>query len=277
MTRPIALAALTVLELTPPQMVDCAARAGYSHLGLRLIPATPNEPQHATIGDTPLMREVMVRLAATGIGVLDVEILRLQPDTDVRDFLPVLETAARVGARNALIAGNDPEEARLIDHFGALCDLAAPFGITPSIEPMPWTDCRDFAQGARIVRAVNRANAGLLIDPIHFDRGGSHANEIGRVPPAWLHYAQLCDAPAARPTDSATLLLQARAERLLPGAGGLDLAGILRALPVTTPLSLEIPMATLALTVPALERARLALAATRALLQRLALENAPAV
>lgn len=275
MPRSIALAALTVLELTPPQMVDCAAQAGYSHVGLRLIPATPTEPQHATIGDTPLMREVSARLAATGIGVLDIEILRLKPDTDVRSFLPVLETAARVGARNALIAGNDPDEARLIDRFGALCDLAAPFGIAPSIEPMPWTDCRDFAQGARIVRAVNRANAGLLLDSIHFDRGGSDAAEIGQVPAAWLRYAQLCDVPAARPADIETLLRQARAERLLPGDGGLDLAGILRALPATTPLSLEIPMATLALRVPALERARLALTATRALLQRLGLEDVP--
>jgi sugar phosphate isomerase/epimerase len=275
MPRPIALAALTVLELTPPQMVDCAAQAGYSHVGLRLIPATPTEPHYATIGDTPLMREVTARLAATGIGVLDVEILRLKPDTDVRHFLPVLETAARVGARHALVAGNDPEEARLIDRFGALCDLAAPFGIAPSIEPMPWTDCRDFAQGARIVRAVNRPNAGLLIDPIHFDRGGSHAVEIGQVPPAWLRYAQLCDAPATRPTDTDTLLLQARAERLLPGDGGLDLTGILGALPGATPLSLEIPMATLARTVPALERARRALEATRALLQRLGLDNVP--
>ncbi len=273
MPRPIALAALTVLELTPPQMVDCAAQAGYSHVGLRLIPATPTEPHYATIGDTPLMREVTARLAATGIEVLDVEILRLKPDTDVRDYLPVLETAARVGARNALIAGNDPIEARLVDRFGALCDLAAPFGIALSIEPMPWTDCRDFAQGARIVRAVNRANAGLLVDPIHFDRGDSHATEIDRVPPAWLRYAQLCDAPAARPTDTETLLLQARAERLLPGDGGLNLAGILRALPGTTPLSLEIPMATLAQTVAAPERARRALAATRALLQRLAKDD----
>jgi len=269
MARSIGLAALTVLELTPPQMVDCAAQAGYSHVGLRLIPATPTEPHYATIGDTPLMREVLARLAGTGVTVLDVEILRLTPLTAVCDFLPLLETAARLGARNALVAGNDPEESRLIDRFGALCDLAAPFGIAPCIEPMPWTDCRDFAQGARIVGAVNRPNAGLLIDPIHFDRGGSTAREITQVPAAWLRYAQLCDAPAARPTDTETLLLQARAERLLPGDGGLDLPGILRALGPDVPLGLEIPMVALARSVPAVERARRALAATRALLQRL--------
>ena len=33
--RILSLAALTVLELSPPEMVEVAARAGYSHVGLR--------------------------------------------------------------------------------------------------------------------------------------------------------------------------------------------------------------------------------------------------
>jgi len=39
MTRAISLAALTVLELTPPELVTCAAQAGFSHIGIRLLPA----------------------------------------------------------------------------------------------------------------------------------------------------------------------------------------------------------------------------------------------
>jgi sugar phosphate isomerase/epimerase len=109
----------------------------------------------------------------------------------------------------------------------------------------------------------------VLIDPIHFDRGGSRVEEIGKLPPAWFNYVQLCDAPAERPADTAGLLLQARAERLFPGEGGLDLAGILQALPSGIPISLEIPTATLAETVGAVERARRALHATKALLRRM--------
>ena len=41
--RIFSLAALTVLELSPPDMVEAAARAGYSHVGLRLVPATEQE------------------------------------------------------------------------------------------------------------------------------------------------------------------------------------------------------------------------------------------
>ena len=57
----------------------------------------------------------------------------------------------------------------------------AEFGIAANIEPMPWTDCKDFASGVRIVRAAGRDNAGVLIDPIHFDRGGSEVGEIAAV------------------------------------------------------------------------------------------------
>ena len=159
MTRPLSLAALTVIELSPPDMVTCAARAGFTHVGLRLVPATPQEVSYETVGDTPVIRDVRARLDDTGVAVLDIEILRLRPETNVPDFLPVLETGARLGARNAFIADNDPDESRLTERFGELCDLAAPFGIAPCLEPMPWTDVRNFAQGARILRAAARANA----------------------------------------------------------------------------------------------------------------------
>jgi sugar phosphate isomerase/epimerase len=267
--RIFSLSALTVLELPPPRMVTCARDAGYSHVGLRLVPATPTEPSYDTIGDTTIVRETLARLRDTGIEVLDVEILRIKPETKVSEFRAVLETAARLGASNALVADNDTDEARFTENFAALCDLAAPYRIAPCLEPMPWTDARNFADGARIVGNAKRANAGLLIDPIHFDRGGSVASEIASVPASWLRYVQMCDAPAARPTTREELLYQARSERLLPGEGGLDLAGILRAVPPDTPISMEIPQERLAKTVPAAERARRAIAATQELLQSL--------
>src|SRR6202165_6356279 len=96
---------------------------------------------------------------------------------------------------------------------------------------MTWTDCKNFAQGARIVTAAGRENGGILIDPIHFDRGGSSASEISGVPRARFRHMQLCDAARERPTDIEGLLHQARAERLMAGDGGLDLTGILGGVP----------------------------------------------
>jgi sugar phosphate isomerase/epimerase len=227
--RPLSLSALTVLELTPPQMVECAAQAGYDFVGLRLLPATDHEVRHDIVGDTPLKRETLARLKDTGIRVLDAEILRLKPDTDVRAYEPMMQTAAELGARYLLVAGNDPDEARTANRLAQLCELAAPLGLTPSLEPMPWTDAKDIVRAARIVKASGAKNTGLIVDPLHFDRAGSSTDELRALPREWFGYVQFCDAPAERPKDLETLLYQARCERMIPGEGGLDLAGILRA------------------------------------------------
>lgn len=265
-TRPLSLAALTVLELTPPEMVDCAHQAGYSHVGLRLLPATDTEVRYNLIGATPMVREVQARLRDTGIRVLDIEILRLKPDTDVRSYQAVLETGAELGARYVLVAGNDPDEARLTASFGALCDLAQPLGLKPYLEPMPWTDAKNVTQAGRIVMAAGRENGGIIIDPIHFDRSGSRIAEIAALPPALFGYMQFCDASAERPTDVPGLLFQARCERQFPGEGGLNLKHLLAALPPDIPLSLEVPTEQLAKTVGPLERAKRARSATLKLL-----------
>jgi sugar phosphate isomerase/epimerase len=269
MTRPIALAALTVLELTPPEMVSCAADAGFSHVGIRLLPATTTEVPYDLVGDTPLLREVKARLADTGVQVLDAEIFRLKPEVPVAEYEAAIATAAEIGARELLVAGNDPDEARLTASFAAFCDLAACYGLGASLEFMPWTDAKDLPQAARIAKACGRDNAGVLIDPFHFSRSRSRIEDIASVPPSQLRYMQFCDVPAEIPPTMEAILDQARAERLFPGDGGVDLLGLLRALPRDIPLSVEVPTHQLARTVGATERARRALAATRRVLAQL--------
>jgi sugar phosphate isomerase/epimerase len=267
--RQLSLGALTVLELAPDDMVACAAEAGYACVGLRLLPATNAEPTWPVIGETPLVREIERRLADTGVRMLDVEIFRLLPETDVKAFLPALETGARLGATQALVAGNDPDPRRLAEQFAALCDLGAPLGIAMNVEPMPWTEVRNIAQAVRLLAAAARHNAGLLIDPIHFDRAGDVPADIASIPRARLRYMQICDAPAERPRDTETLIYHARNERLMPGEGELDLLGMLRAVPDDIPIAVEVPMRTLAKTVGAVERARRIREKTEALLAQI--------
>ncbi|MEK8052930.1 TIM barrel protein [Ideonella sp. DXS22W] len=263
MSRAYSLAALTVLELTPPEMVRCAAEAGYSHVGIRLLPATPTEPQYDLVGDTPLLREVLRRLADTGVQVLDAEIFRLKPETVVADCEPAIATAARLGASELLVAGNDPDEARLTERFAVLCELAARYRLGANLEFMSWTDAKNLTQAARIVAAAGQPNGAVLIDAFHLSRSGSRIADIAAMPAHHLRYLQLGDVPAAMPATEAEVLAEARAERRFPGDGGLDLVGLLRAVPATLPISLEVPTATLAKTVGAVERARRALAAAK--------------
>lgn len=269
--RVFSLAALTVLELSPPDMVEVAARAGYSHVGLRLEPATAQEQHFALMADAGLRRQTHQRLSDTGVKVLDVEILRLKADTQVADFRALLEVGAEFGASELLVAGNDANEQRLAENFAALCDLAKPFGIYPHLEFMPWTDARDLAQALRIVECAGRSNAGVLVDAFHFDRSGSSLAQLASAvaqQPHRFRYAQLCDVAGPRPDDMDEILRQARNERRFPGDGDCDLHGLLSALPEAIALSLEIPTRQLLEQgVSAFERAKMALDKTRALLQ----------
>jgi sugar phosphate isomerase/epimerase len=241
--------------------VSVAAQAGYDCVGLRLVPVAGQPFQHAL--DVPAIER---QLADTGVRVLDVEVFRLQADTQVADFEPTLAIAARLGATELLVHGADADESRLIDRFGALCDLAARYRLAANLEPMPWVDVSNIAKAWRVLEGAGRANGALLVDAIHFFRAGDRFDDI----PNRLHYAQFCDARPERPTEMQELIRQARSDRLFPGEGGLDLAGLLRALPAELPLSLEIPYAK---PLPALERARRALAATKALLEKCALPS----
>jgi sugar phosphate isomerase/epimerase len=268
--RIFSLASLTVLELSPPEMVEVAARAGYSHVGLRLVPATLEEHHFALVGDSQLRRQTLARLRDTGIKVLDVEILRLKPQTVVADLERILAVGAEFGASELLVAGNDPDEQRLTEHFAELCDLAARYGLHPHLEFMPWTDARNLQQAARIVENAGRENGGVLVDAFHFDRSGSRLEELAKVAPSRLRYAQLCDVAGPRPADMAEILRQARNERRFPGDGDCDLQGLLRGLPADIPLSLEIPtVQLLEQGVSGLDRAQMALDKTMELLARL--------
>jgi len=60
------------------------------------------------------------------------------------------------------------------------------------------------------------------------------------VPRDWFNFVHLCDGPAAIPTATEELTRQAREERLYPGEGAIDVAGILQRIPNVT-CSIEAP------------------------------------
>ncbi|MDJ1158061.1 sugar phosphate isomerase/epimerase [Chelatococcus sp. SYSU_G07232] len=264
MTRLFSLSHLTVLDFTPPDLIRLAADAGFDAVGIRLAPATVSEPIYDVTKDARLRAATLAALNDTGLRVLDVEILRLVPAFSARDCEALLAVAQMLGARHVLVAGNDPDAARAAEHLAELAAFAGAFDLTIDLEPMPWTDVPDVATAGRIVEGAGAANAGVLVDALHFDRAGSTVADLAAIPAARCHYMQLCDAPAERPASIEAMLHTARAERLPPGEGGLDLRAILRALPPEIPVSLEIPQVDKASTTAAIDRVRHDLALARA-------------
>jgi len=266
--RRISLAHLTVLDTTPPELVTVAAAAGFQTIGIRLT-ATPSVgvPPYDMLSEGPLLRETLLRLADTGVAVLDTEFLRFEPEHPVGVPEGFLEVSARLGARNVLVMSAEPEEARTVERFCELCDRAAGYGLHVCLEFAIYTGVRTLAHAAHVVALSKRSNASVLVDALHFSRSGGIPAHIASVDPSLFRYAQICDAgpdiPA--PDDTPALIREARTGRLLPGEGVLPLAELVAALPDTVPLAIEAPCRATA-ELPAVERAKRAHQALSSLL-----------
>jgi sugar phosphate isomerase/epimerase len=262
MTVKFSLAHLTVLGSTPLELIQIAADAGYDYASIRMTPVAEGEHVTPLAGHPDMVRRVSKRLADTGLQVLDVELARLGPDDEPDKYRDILEAAAAIGARHVLGQLNDPNRDRAIERFGRLCDHALEFGLTVDLEFPSWSATGDLAAAAAMVTAVNRSNAGILVDTLHFFRSNSSIVQLAALPREWFRFVQLCDAPAEAAPTVEGVIRTARSARSLPGYGHLPLRELLEHLPAG-PYSLEVPNDVLRRELGTTDYARLVLATAR--------------
>lgn len=255
--NPISLASGVLPEFSPVSVVEAARAAGFDMAGLWIEPA---EWTGATT------REVRGALAASGLPVLDVEVIWLKPDSSMDDHRMVIDIGAELGARNVLCVSSDPDHGATAARLAELCRHAEGSGMRVALEFGIFTEVTDLASALAVLDDVAHPLRALLIDPIHVDRSGSSIAAIAGIDPALLPYAQLCDAPAVRPdpSDFNAVIIDAIDLREQCGSGGLPLGELYRALPGGLPLSIELRSKALRDGFPdPAERARAVAAATR--------------
>lgn len=235
------LAHLTMLHCSPPQLIDIAARAGYEYVGLRPIPVgARDEPLHPFAADRTLFARTKAALAATGMRLLDIEVARIVKEAKPRDYLPAIEAAAQLGGKHVLSSAWCDDLSYIRDFFAELCDLAEQFGLTVDLEFVTWSGIRTLSEAADLVGASGCANAGIVVDTLHFDRCHADVATLDSLPREWFRFVQISDAPEKYSTEREELIRIGRGARLYLGEGGIDVAAILRRLPAA-PLSIEIP------------------------------------
>jgi sugar phosphate isomerase/epimerase len=264
MTRQFSFAHFTLFDCPPPEFARIASQTGYDFIGLRVIPIDrPGEPRYHLAEDGRLRQETKRALADTGIRLLDIEIAQISERLDPRVYLPTLEAAADLGARFLLTAAWTSDRACVIDRFGALCELAQPLGITVVLEFISFADVATLGQAMDIVQSAGRENAGILIDTLHCHSAGTSLEHLSTIPAKWIHYAHICDAAVDVPHTREGRQRIAREQRLLPGEGAIDIAGIVNRLPPNIIYALEVPNPGRVKAVGAREYARQCLAASR--------------
>ena len=262
MSNRFSLAFLTVKEASPLEAVEIAHSTGYDMVGFRMIPAG-KEPPYSLLTNRQEQIEVKAALVDTGVGVADIEIVRLGEAFDVELVIPFLEVGAFLGAKHVLVAGDDLNHARLIENYGMFLQRAEEFGLTGDLEFMPWTSVKTASDAIEIVEAVNLQNSGVLVDALHWDRSDRSTTDLRRIPESKINYIQLCDAKRIENPSVEQMIHTARAERLLPGDGEIDLSAMLDALPEGRVLSIEVPREQASKRVSAKQRATEALHAAK--------------
>lgn len=237
----LSLGYLTYGECDLIQVIESARSAGFDELGIRLLPASPDHPVPLLGRDPALRRSVIRCLSDNGMAVSDVEIVRINADFAIEPLAGFLDQAAEMGGKHVLVAGDDADHARLCDNFAQLCEHAGNCGLTVDLEFMPWTAVRNVREATRIVGDSSAGNAGVLIDALHYQKSESSLADIAAIPASRLHYLQLCDGPAVFDPSDQAMLHSARHERLMPGDGDIDLAGLCVRMPADFTFCVEVP------------------------------------
>ncbi len=224
----ISLSAGSVLDAAPAVVLRAAATAGYDAAGLRL------DPDRVTTADVVHLRELAADL---GITLLDLEVVRLGPQSDRERERRIVDLAATLGAEFVLTVSEHDSEAASADALGELTEVADASGVRLALEFMMFTGVHTLAAALRVVTGTTGA---VVVDALHLHRSGADSADLSAIPRQQLAYVQLCDASLTRPNSTEALAHEARHERLVPGAGRLPLAQLLSAVPADVPLTVEV-------------------------------------
>ena len=192
--------------------------------------------------DPIMMRETKAALGDTGLRLSDIEFVKITPEINVAALESFIAAGASLGARHVITAPYDQDHVRLSDSLASIASLAGRYGLSALLEFFPWTTVPDLETAAKVVGAVSCPNVRVLLDMLHFDRSDSSLSQLETIPAHWFPMIHVCDAPAGKPATVEGLLHTARAERLPPGKGCIDIAAILSAMPGDTQIALEVPM-----------------------------------
>ncbi|WBW50045.1 TIM barrel protein [Peptoniphilus equinus] len=235
------LAQLTVLNTSPVEIATIAAKCGYDYVSFRQIYMNlPGEPNYDLQKNKELMKETKAIFQETGLQLLDVELARIYDGVDILQYENAMVTARELGGQHILCSIWTDDKAYYTEEFAKLCDLAKQYHLTVELEYVPIAGVKNLAGAVDVLNSVQRSNAGLMVDMHHFQRAGDHIDALKKIPKDWFHFAHLCDAVAETPASEEELVRIMREERDYVGEGGIDIQGILNAMP-SVPYSIELP------------------------------------
>ncbi len=279
MTEELVLCSGTLPRTVPfAERVAAAARAGFAGISLwgrdyaaARAEGLSDEDLRVMLGDHGLY---VAELDPAWWWLPGASEVSIPPSLDTEDVFrfgeeDLFAVADALGARslNAVdVFGGQWSVEDAAEEFAGLCRRAGDHGLLVHLEWLPWSKIPDLATATEIVRLADRRNGGLNVDAWHLVRAGDTPADLAKVPGELVLGVQLDDGPGAPEADLVHATLH---DRLLPGEGEFDLAGIVGALRATgtaAPIGVEVFSDSLH-AVPADEAAQRAAERTRRVLR----------
>lgn len=245
MARKFSLAYLTIPGTDPVKQIEIAAEAGYDYVSLRTISMhLPGEPIFEMESDPVLMKNTAAALKANNMSLYDIELARVADDIDESKYEAAFEKGAELGAQCVLSSIWKIDEANplTIEKFGHVCDMAAKYKLKVSLEFVTFAGVTGLEGAVKVLKAVDRPNAGMLVDTLHAHRSRVSPADLAKVDPKYFHFIHLCDGPERiPPLGDPEMIGVAREARLYLGDGKIDIAGMVKAMPSDLVGSIELP------------------------------------
>lgn len=225
---PLVLSSYTLgTEVSYPDRVRAAARAGYAGVGLRA--ENYWDARRAGLSDADMLEVA----GCYGVRIREVEYITGWGTVADRDAAQLLKErtvchmarAFGVGHLNTGLLEKLPLP-EITEAFAALCDRVGP-DLVVALEFMPYSGVPDLATACRVLADADRPNSGLILDVWHWARAGTTAADLDTVPAERIVALQLCDV-REHPLDPPRS--ESLGHRLPPGQGWGDPVGLVRAL-----------------------------------------------
>ena len=245
----LGLELLTVLGMPPVEHVILAANLGCVSIstglsGLSLAqfgyPDLSPYPAWSLEHDPVLRREVKAALNDTGVHIGLAEGFRVRPDADLRDRAAALDIVAELGAMRVNAVSMEPDMARTYDQLAVLAEMVSERGMKFIIEFAPPNAINTLSGAIAAANHVGHERCQIMLDSMHFFRSGAKVDDICKLNPSFIGYAQLCDAPMI--SKDGNYMQEAMFARMVPGTGELPLREWIAALSANLEIGLEVPM-----------------------------------
>ena len=269
------LSHLTLLDCSVPELIFIASRTGYDAVSPRLIPMGVQGEFFCPPLDKKLIQATRCAMDITGIGIHDIELLRITENCDVKNFEAAIAAGAELGARKltASVWSNRRDDHHdIVDTYAALCELAGNYGLSVALEFPTFSRLKDLSETVEVVKAAECDNGGILIDTLYVHLSRLDPVDLEGLPPEWFSFIQICDIPPGIPDNEEGMIHLARNFRLYPGEGAINFAAILDRLPPLN-FSIELPNTNRVAELGYEEHARRCLQASKRLIKQLSNEQ----